>query len=176
MDEGGRGRLSCEQAVSEARSQNSLLRLFGSPRELLTKADADLSRLVEALSRGEQRAALWALADCAITVFHTGDWLRATHTDYRATSLRFAQRSQWIRMARDICHAAKHGDLTWDEAQAATHGPTVAKLEYQPGRARGEQKQASLWVVTNDQSRHNVVDVLQHAISDWTRYLDQKGI
>jgi hypothetical protein len=162
--------------VSEARSRNSLLRLFSSPRELLTKADADLNRLVGALSRDEQRAALWALMDCAIAVFHTGDWLRATNTDHRATSLRFAQRSQWIRIARDICHAAKHGDLTWDEAHAATHGPAVAKLEYQPGRARGKQQQAFFWVVTSDQSRHNVVDVLQHAISDWTRYLDQKGI
>jgi hypothetical protein len=162
--------------VRKVRSRLSLIRLFGSPRELLAKADADLNRLVEALSRGQQRAAIWALMDCAIAVFHTGDWLRATHTDHRASSLRFANRSQWIRMVRDICHAAKHGDLTWDEAQAGTHEPVVAKLEYQRGPARGDQHQARFWVVARDESRHNVVDVLQHAILDWIRYLDRNGV
>ena len=162
--------------MSEVRSSNSLLRLFGSSRELLAKADADLARLVEALSRDEQRAALWALMDCAIAVFHTGDWLRATHSGHRATSLQFAQRSQWIRITRDICHAAKHGDLTWNKPQAAEHGSVVVQLKYQPRRASGKRQQAHVWVVTSDQSRHSVVDVLRQAISDWTRFLDQKGV
>jgi len=160
--------------VTQARSRNSLLRLFGSPQELLSKAHADLGRLVAALSRGEQRAALWALMDCAIAVFHTGDWIRATHTDHHAASLRFARSSQRIRIVRDICHAAKHGDLTWKPAQVAAHGPTVVKLEYQ--RGLGEQRQASVWVTTNDQSRHDVVDVLHRAISEWTQFLDQRGV
>ena len=76
---------------------------------------------------GDQREALWALMDCAIAAFHIGDWLRATHVDHHASSRRFAQRSQCIRMTRDICHSAKHGDLQWVDAQAATHGPIVVK-------------------------------------------------
>ncbi len=165
-----------ERGAGEGRSRHSLLRLFGSPRELLAKANADLIRLVDSLSHGKSREALWALMDCAIAVFHIGDWIRATHTDHHASSHRFAQRSQWIRMTRDICHAAKHGDLKWAEAQAATHGPVVIKLEYESNDAHDGPQRAGIWVVTSDQVRHGVVDVLQHAISDWMRFLDQKGI
>lgn len=153
-----------------------LLRLFGSPRELLAKAGGDLARLQDAVARENDREALWALMDCAIAVFHVGDWIRATHTDHHASSRRFAQRSTWIRMTRDICHAAKHGDLTWGEEKATSHGPLVAKLEYRATATKDGQQRAGIWVVTSNQSRHSVVDVLQHAISDWMRFLDQKGI
>ena len=76
---------------------------------------------------------------------------------------------------RDICHAAKHGDLKWDSAEAATFGPETAKLEYQAGKGR-DLAAASLWVITTDGVRHNVLDVLHRAISDWTNHLDQSGI
>jgi hypothetical protein len=165
-----------EQGADKGRSRHGLLRLFGSPRELLAKANSDLIRLDELLSRGKLREALWPLMDCAIAVFHVGDWIRATHTDHHASSRRFAQRSQWIRMTRDVCHAAKHGDLTWAEDQAATHGPVIVKLECKSNDADDGQQRARLWVVTSDQARHGVADVLRHAISDWTRFLDQKGI
>jgi hypothetical protein len=155
---------------------HGLLRLFGSPRELIAKANVDLIRLVEALSRGKSREALWSLMDCAIAVFHVGDWIRAAHTDHHASSRRFAQRSQWIRMTRDICNAAKHGDLKWTEAQAATRGPVVIKLEYQSNQAQDGHQRVEIWVITRDQARHGVAEVLRHAISDWTRFLDQKGI
>jgi hypothetical protein len=81
-------------------------------------------------------------------------------------------------MTRDICNAAKHGDLKWTAAQAATHGPVVIKLklEYQSNDAHDGHHRANIRVVTIDQGRHDVADVLQHAISDWTRFLDQKGI
>lgn len=79
-------------------------------------------------------------------------------------------------MTRDICHAAKHGNLTWDAEKAASHDPLVAKLEYQATATKDGQQRACIWVVTSDQSRHSVVDVLQQAISDWTRFLDQKGV
>jgi hypothetical protein len=83
-----------KQGAGEDGSRHSLLRLFGSPRELLAKANADLIRLVDSLSRGKPREALWSLMDCAIAVFHVGDWIRAGHTDHHASSRRFAQRSR----------------------------------------------------------------------------------
>jgi hypothetical protein len=105
-----------DQRRGDTHSRNSLLRLFGSSRELLAKANADWSRLVDSLSRSSEREALWALMDCAVTVFHIGDGIRATHVDHHAMSLRFAQDSKWIRMTRDLCHAAKHGDLRWEDS------------------------------------------------------------
>lgn len=160
----------------DTRSRNSLLRLFGSSRELLAKSNADLSRLVDSLSRSKEREALWALMDCAVTVFHIGDWIRATHVDHHATSLRFAQDSKWIRMTRDLCHAAKHGDLRWEDSQAATHGPVLVKLEYGDGTESDPLPPNVIWAITQDGSRHSVVEVLQEAISDWTRFLDQKRV
>ena len=73
------------------RETNQLLRLFCTPRELISKADSDLTRLTDALARGRQREALHALMDCSITVFHAGDWIRATHTDHRHSSSDLAQ-------------------------------------------------------------------------------------
>jgi hypothetical protein len=128
------------------------------------------------LTHGEQREALWALMDCAVAAFHIGDWLRATHTDHHASSHRFAQRSQWTRTTRDICHAAKHGDLMWADAAAATHSPVVVRLEYEPNVGCDGQRRAEIWVVTSDQPRCSVVDVLRNAISDWVTFLDQRRI
>jgi hypothetical protein len=159
-----------------AKPRYSLLRLFGSPQELVDKADADLSRLVNSLTRGEQREALWALMDCAIAVFHVGDWLRATHTDHHASSHEFGLSSQWIRMTRDICHSAKHGDLTWADALGATHSPVIARLEYEAAPGDDGHRRADIWVVTNDQTRYSVPEVLQHAIADWKRFLAQSRI
>ena len=45
------------QSPMNHRETNSLLRLFGTPRELLSKADSDLARLADALARGRQREA-----------------------------------------------------------------------------------------------------------------------
>jgi hypothetical protein len=122
-----------------------------------------------------EREAFWAVMDCAVTVFHVGDYIRATHSDHRGTSLQAVQHSKWIRMTRDLCHAAKHGDLTWEDSQAATHGPVLRKLEYQHGTSNG-QTSNTLWAIAHDGSRHNVVHVLTEAISDWTRFLDEKSI
>jgi hypothetical protein len=84
-----------DQRRGDAQSHNRFLRLFGSSRELLAKSNAALSRLVDSLSRSE-REALWALMDCAVTVFHIADWIRATHIDHYDASFRFAQGSQGI--------------------------------------------------------------------------------
>ena len=165
-----------DQRRADTQSHNSLLRLFGSSRELLAKSNADLSRLVDSLSCSKDREALWALMDCAITVFHIGDWIRATHVDHHATSLRFAQGSKWIRMTRDLCHAAKHGDLKWEDSQAAMHGSVLMKLECDRRTASDDHPPNTIWAITQDGSRHSVVKVLQEAISDWTRFLDQRGI
>ena len=165
-----------DQRRGDTHSRSSLLRLLGSSRELLAKSNADLSRLVDSLSRSKEREALWALMDCAITVFHIGDWIRATHVDHHATSLRFAQGSKWIRMTRDLCHAAKHGDLRWEDSQAATHGPVLIKLECERRTASDNQPPNTIWAITQDGSRHSVVEVMQEAISYWTRFLYQRGI
>ena len=165
-----------DQRRGDTRSRNSLLRLFGGARELLVKSNADLSRLVDALSSSKEREALWALMDSAVTVFHIGDWIRAAHVDHRVAALQFAQDSKWIRMTRDLCHAAKHGDLTWEDSQAATYGPVLMKLEYSRGTASDSEAPNSIWAITQDGVRHTVVEVLQEAISDWTRFLDAKGI
>lgn len=167
---------SRDQRRGDIRSRNSLLRLFGGSRELLAKSKSDLSRLVHSLSGSEEREALWALMDCAVTVFHVGDWIRATHVDHRDTSLQFAQDSKWIRMTRDLCNAAKHGDLTWEDSQAATYGPVLMKLEYSRETASNGHLPNSILVTAHDGSRHSAVEVLQQAISDWTQFLDQKGI
>ena len=119
---------------------------------------------------------LWAVMDCAVTVFHIGDWVRATHDDHGTTSLKFAQDSKWIRMTRDLCHAAKHGDLTWEDSQAATYGPVLVRLQYDRGTASDSHPPNNIWAITQDGSRHSVVELLQQAITDWTRFLDEKGI
>src|SRR5690349_8242547 len=113
---------------------NPFLRLFGTPRELLSKADSDLARLTDALARGHQREALHVLMDCSITVFHTGEWIRATHTDHRRSSSDLAESSKCLRMTRDIVNAAKHGDLTWKSVDGETHGAVLAKMEYKVNR------------------------------------------
>jgi len=79
-------------------------------------------------------------------------------------------------MVRDICHASKHADLTWTEARASTHAPILTTLVYEPAKARGGQQHHSIWVVTNEQARHNLVDELQHAISEWRQFLDGKCV
>jgi len=154
------------------RKQNSLLRLFGSPRELLTKAESDLARLTDALSHGQQRAARWALMDCSITVFHVGDWIRATHTDHREAAALLPMRSEWIRMTRDICHAAKHGDLTWKAADADMHGALLATMKYKISTSAATPTHEIVVIATD----HDVLDVLRHAIADWSRFIDEKGI
>jgi hypothetical protein len=157
------------------RESNSLLRIFGSPHELLAKADSDLARLTDALAHGRQRSALWALMDCSITVFHVGDWVRATHTDHRPSSSAFAVTSKWLRMARDIANAAKHGDLTWKPADAETHGAVLAKMEYATDRrdGRGDHRIVAL---ATDGTSYDVVDVLREAIAEWRAFVETKGI
>ena len=67
--------------------------------------------------------------DCSITVFHTGDWIRATHTDHRRSSRDLAANSKWLRMTHDIANAAQHDDLTWKVVDAETHGAAQARME-----------------------------------------------
>lgn len=160
---------------NDARERNSLLRLFGSPHEVLAKANADLARLTDALGHGRQRDALWALADCSITVFHVRDWIRATRSDHRAETGELVATSQWIRMTRDICHAAKHGDLTWWPEQAEVHGPTLAKLEYRISR-RNPEAPHRIVAILPSRSECDVLDVLQRAIDDWSRFLAERQI
>lgn len=157
------------------RETNSLLRLFGSPRELLAKADSDLARITNALVRGEQREALWALMDCSIAVFHTGDWVRAGHTGHRRASSDLAETSKWLRMARDIANAAKHGDLTWKPTDAETHGAVLARLEYKTDR-REPAKGHSIVALALDGTRYDVVDVLRKAIEEWRGFVEAKSI
>lgn len=158
-----------------ALERNSLLRLFGSPRELLAKAESDLARLKDALAHARQRDALWALMDCAVTVLHTGDWIRAGHTDHRRSSSEFATDSTWLRMARDIANAAKHGDLTWNPSDAATHGAVLVRMDYLVGR-RDPTKEHRIIVLGTDGVSHNVLDVLRNAIAEWRGFIEAKQI
>jgi hypothetical protein len=155
--------------------QNSLLRLFGSPHEVIAKAENDLARLIHALSLGHQREAVWALMDCSITIFHVGDWIRAAHTDHRRASSDLSAGSHWIRMTRDICHAAKHGDLTWKTADARMHGPILAKLEYASAK-HGDEPLHYIVAVEKDNTRHDVIDVLRLAIAEWSRFINERRI
>ena len=157
------------------RETNSFLRLFGSPRKLLSKADSDLARLSDALARGDQREAQNALMDCSITVFHMGDWIRATHTDHRCSSSDLATNSKCLRMARDIANAAKHGDLTWKPVDAETHGAVLAKMEYKVNR-RNPSAGHRIVALANDATSHDVLDVLRDAIAEWRAFVDAKGI
>lgn len=158
-----------------APERNSLLRLFGSPRELLAKAEVDLIRLTDALACGRQREALWALMDCSITALHTGDWIRATHKDHRRTSSDFAETSNWLRMARDIANASKHGDLTWKSADAETHAAVLTKLEYQSDH-RSPSKSHRIVAFASDGTTYDAVDVLRNAIAEWRHFMETKGI
>jgi hypothetical protein len=79
-------------------------------------------------------------------------------------------------MTRDICHAAKHGDLKWADAATAIHSPVVVRLEYEANVVLDGQRRAEIWVVTSDQHRRSVVDVLRNALSDWATFFDQRGI
>lgn len=157
------------------RETNSLLRLFGTPRELLSKADSDLARLTDALARGRQREALHALMDCSITVFHTGDWIRATHTDHHRSSSDLAASSKWLRMTRDIANAAKHGDLTWKPVDAETHGAVLAKMEYKIDRRNPATGHRIVGFAT-DATSHDVLDVLREAIAEWRAFVEAQGI
>lgn len=163
------------QMTSPARERNSLLRLFGSPNELIDKANADLARLADALARYRQRDALWALADCSITVFHIGDWIRATRSDHDIATGQLLASSKWIRMTRDICHAAKHGDLTWRPEQAEIHGPTLAKLEYRISRRSPEAPHRIVAILPNRAER-DVLVILRNAIDDWARFVAERQI
>ncbi len=153
----------------------SLLRLFGTPRELLLKADSDLVRLTHALAQGRQREALQALMDCSITVFHTGDWIRATHTDHRRSSSDLAANSRWLRMTRDIANAAKHGDLTWNPVDAETHGAVLAKMEYKIDRGNPATGHRIVALAT-DATSHDVLDILREAVAEWRAFVEAKGI
>jgi hypothetical protein len=154
---------------------NSFLRLFGSPRELLSKADGDLARLTDALARRCQREALHALMDCSITVFHTGDWIRAMHTDHRRSSSELAANSNWLRMTRDVANAAKHGDLTWKPVDVETHGAVLAKLEYEIDR-RDPSAGHRIVGVASDTTSHDVLDILRNAIAEWRAFAEARGI
>ena len=154
---------------------NSLLRLFGTPHQLLSKAESDLARLTDALARGRQREALHALMDCSITVFHTGDWIRATHADHRRSSSDLAASSKWLRMTRDIANAAKHGDLTWKPADAKMHGALLARLEYKSDPRNAATGHRIVGFAT-DATTHDVLDVLREAIAEWREFVEARGI
>lgn len=157
------------------REINSFLRLFGTPREVLSKADSDLARLTAALARRDQRGALHALMDCSITVFHTGDWVRATHTDHHRSSSDLAASSKCLRMTRDIANAAKHGDLTWKSVDAETHGAVLAKMEYKVNRRNPVAGHRIIGLAT-DATSHDVIDILREAIAEWRAFVVAKGI
>ena len=157
------------------RESHSLLRLVGSPREMLAKADADLARFTEALALEQQRAALWALMDCSITVFHTGDWIRSTHTHHRRSSSDLAASSKWLRMTRDIANASKHGDLTWKPVDAETHGPVLTRMEYKVDRHAPKSRHRVV-ALTTDGASYDVVDVLREGIAEWRSFVETKGI
>lgn len=157
------------------REQNSLLRLFGSPSEVLAKAGSDLARLTDALSSGKQQAALWALTDCSITVFHVGDWIRATHTDHQKAAVELQTRSKWIRMTRDICHAAKHGDLTWKSQDADVHGAVLVTMKYGTAKTAAEPRD-EIVVIATDGETYDALEVLRHAMADWSRFIAARGI
>ena len=41
---------------------------------------------------------------------------------------------------------------------------------------RNPEARADIRVITRDQACYSIVEVLQHAIRDWNRFLDQRGI
>jgi hypothetical protein len=157
------------------RETNTFLRLFGAPRELLSKADSDLARLTDALARGRQRDALHALMDCSITLFHTGDWIRATHAHHHRSSSELAVTSKWLRMTRDIANAAKHGNLTWKPVDVETHGAVLAKLEYRIDR-RSPGTDHHIVALANDDTNYDVLDILRNAIAEWLAFAEAKGV
>jgi hypothetical protein len=70
----------------------------------------------------------------------------------------------------------------WDHhvnelGQRANDGPLANLLrEYGAGTGSDHPPPNIIWAITQDGSRHSVVEVLQEAISDWTRFLDQKRV
>ena len=78
-------------------------------------------------------------------------------------------------MTRDICHAAKHGDLTWKSADVQVHGPVLAKLEYVTVSGSGKPYDHII-AIEKDGTSHDVVDVLTHAIADWSHLANERRI
>jgi len=113
--------------------------------------------------------------DCSITVFHTGDWIRATHSDHSRSSSDLAANSKWLRMTRDIANAAKHGDLTWKPVDAETHGAVLAKMEYKvDGR-----NEATVIVSSRSPLTRRVMTFwtyLREAVEEWRAFVEARGI
>jgi len=150
-------------------------------RQLGAQAAGDAVRIKRPIADGSagatyaEREALYALMDCSITVFHTGDWIRATHTDHRRSSRDLAANSKWLRMTHDIANAAQHDDLTWKVVDAETHGAALARMEYKVDPRKPATGHRIVGLAT-DATSHDVVDVLREAIAEWRAFVEAKGI
>jgi hypothetical protein len=151
---------------------------MSTPRDLLEKAERDLSALEGAAATQDETMIGDALYNFAVTAYHIKDWLKKHRSkSYAARQVEeYVNSSMALSSCRDICNAGKHATITQyapttEEVTASLGAVTEIVM---PGRLATPIKRVK--IVRKDGSRHEAVELATRAIEDWKRFFDQHGV
>ncbi len=151
---------------------------LSTPRDLLDKAERDLSELETAAVTQDQTMIADALYNFAVTAYHVKDWLKSTPSStYSPTDVEdFVRASAALSVCRDLCNAGKHLRLRYE--------PTTETVEASVNALPAEDVPLG-WlntpiyrvkIVHKDGSRHEAVSLALQALADWQRFFQQHNL
>jgi hypothetical protein len=156
---------------------------ISSPRDLLSKAERDLSRLETAEKSDDSDGMSDSLFDLAIAVASVKDWLKEhpgslfTPSNVEA----YVAASVALGTFRDIANAAKHRVIrhyvpnTTALTLSATGAHVLAMLPDETVTESAKPR-SRLKIIRADGSRYRAVDLGHDAVREWRTFMNTHGI
>ena len=156
---------------------------FASPRDVLAKAQRDLTKLEAAVTAQDRAQIGDALYDFAVSITSLKDWTKehpsASFTHQEVEDL--VKKSVALSSCRDIANASKHRRITkyqpTTQDVATSASPQVDLANWLPVvKSSDPAPPFKLKVVRADGSRLEVVALAREALREWTSFLTAHGL
>jgi hypothetical protein len=154
-----------------------------SPKDILGKAQRDLSRLEAAEAAHESEEISDSLFDLAIALTSLKDWLREhPSVTYAVNDVEhYWQASVTLSAFRDLANAGKHRNITQytpttiDALTSASYAPLTIMETAAKAAGRGT-KYPRIKIIRADGTRHRAVDLGRAAIKECQSFMTRYGV
>jgi hypothetical protein len=149
-----------------------------SPKNMLAKAQSDLTRLEFAEAEQDLDAMSDALFDLAVVVTSLKDWLKKHPSAMfsKATVEQYSAASTALSSFRDIANSGKHRVITkyvprTSDVSTSAASSSLVFIENLTSDSRQLNSYPRLKIIRADGSRHRAVDLARAAIHDWQVFI-----